>query len=325
MNLPIWKYLPASLAHRLAPLGLSFYASRMPEEIPQWRPFTWKGLHFPNRLGIAGGVDKNAEHLKIWQRLGVGFIEIGTVTPYSQAPNKGKIVDRDWERRNLWNRMGFPNHGADEIFFNLHGEKSHLKIPVFVNIGKNRKRPNDEAEVDYIYLADRFRDVADAFVINVSSPNTQGLRNLQSPEFLESLIKKLREIVPNKPFLVKLSPDMAADDFRSVLLACADAGASGFILTNTTLSRPANSHFPAEGGLSGKDLSELSKKHLQQAIEILGSRRADFLLVSVGGVLTAADVKERLDLGADLVQTYSGLIFEGPQFFRQTADRMSNV
>ena len=122
MNRPIWKYLPAAWAHRLAPLGLSYYASKMPDEVPVWSPFSWKGLHFPNRLGIAGGVDKNAEHLKVWQKLGVGFIEVGTVTPYAQGANPGKILDRDWNSKNLWNRMGFPNHGADEVYFNLMAE-----------------------------------------------------------------------------------------------------------------------------------------------------------------------------------------------------------
>ncbi len=323
MKLPLWKFLPAGLAHRLAPLGLSFYASRMPDEVPQWKALKWKNLFFPNRLGIAGGVDKNAEFLPKWQKLGVGFVEVGTVTPYSQSANKGKVLDRDWNHKNLWNKMGFPNHGADEIYFNLLRDKREMKIPVFVNIGKNRTRANDEAEVDYIYLVDRFKELADAFVINVSSPNTQGLRNLQSPEFLQTLLKKLTPLAGGKPLLVKLSPDMSEEDFREVLLACADAGAAGFILTNTTLSRPAGNSFPKEGGLSGKDLATLSKKHLVRAIEILGARRSEFLLISVGGVMSADDVKERLELGADLVQTYSGLVFEGPRFFRETAARMS--
>jgi dihydroorotate dehydrogenase len=218
--------------------------------------------------------------------------------------------------------MGFPNHGADEVYFNLVAEKPNLKIPVFVNIGKNRTRPNHEAEVDYLYLADRFQNVADAFVVNVSSPNTQGLRELQTPEFLKKLIGGVRKNAPAKPVLVKLSPDMTEEDFRQSLEACAEAGCSGFILTNTTLARPSSCEFPKEGGLSGQDLAELSKKHLRKAIEILGPKKSEFLLVSVGGVLTADDVKERLRLGADLVQTYSALVFEGPQFFRQTAARM---
>ncbi|MEZ0392393.1 MAG: quinone-dependent dihydroorotate dehydrogenase [Pseudobdellovibrionaceae bacterium] len=319
----IWKYLPASLAHSLAPLGLSIYAAKMPEEVPVWRPLAWKGLRFPNRLGIAGGVDKNAQHLKTWERLGVGFIEVGTVTPYSQKANPGKILDRDWTAKNLWNRMGFPNHGADEVYFNLRAEKPQMKVPVFVNIGKNRTRSNEEAEVDYMYLVDRFEPVADAFVVNVSSPNTQGLRNLQSPEFLKELLKKLLPLAKGKPILVKFSPDMSSTDFQISLETCADSGASGFILTNTTLSRPQDCHFPKEGGLSGHSLAELSKKHLKEAIRILGNKRSDFLLVSVGGVLSSEEVQTRLQLGADLVQTYSGLVFEGPRFFRDTAARMT--
>jgi dihydroorotate dehydrogenase len=322
MASPLWKYLPASLAHSLAPLGLSYYASKMPEETPVWNPLSWKGLQFPNRLGIAGGVDKNAEHLAIWQKLGVGFIEIGTVTPYAQSANPGKILDRDWNGKNLWNRMGFPNHGADEVYFNLVAGKPDLKIPVFVNIGKNRSRPNNEAEIDYLYLADRFKKVADAFVINVSSPNTSGLRELQTPEFLMKLIAGVRERGEEKPVLVKLSPDMTDDQFVESLEASSQARASGFILTNTTLSRPSDCQFPKEGGLSGQSLAELSKQHLKKAVKILSPKRSEFLLVSVGGVLSSDEVKERLNLGADLVQTYSALVFEGPEFFRNTAARM---
>lgn len=321
MNFPVWKYLPASWAHRLAPLGLSYYASKMPGEIPKWRPLSWKGLYFPNPLGVAGGVDKNAEHLSLWERLGAGFVEVGTVTPYAQKPNSGTIIDRDWEHQNLWNRMGFPNHGSDEVYFNLREGKSSLQIPVFVNIGKNRDRANEEAEVDYLYLVNRLQPYADAFVVNVSSPNTQGLRQLQSPDFLGGLIHKIQNAGNQRPILVKLSPDMPPEAFQECLEASSQGGASGFVLTNTTLSRPANTPFPKEGGLSGRALAELSKKHLIKAGEILRSRRKDFLLVSVGGVLSAEDVKERLDLGADLVQTYSGLVFEGPRFFRAVASR----
>ncbi len=317
---PIWKHLPAGLAHHLAPLGLSFYASQMPDEIPQWQPFTWKDLHFPNPLGIAGGLDKNGQYLKTWQKLGAGFIEVGTVTPYSQKANPGKTLDRDWKKQDLWNRMGFPNFGAEEVYFNLHSEKSNLKIPLFVNIGKNRSRSNEEAEIDYLYLADRFSSVADAFVINVSSPNTPGLRNLQTPEFLKSLLERLQTVVPGKPLLVKLSPDLESKDFEDCLEACAIGGASGFILTNTTLSRPSGSSFPSEGGLSGRSLAELSKKNLKLAIHFLAQHRSEFLLVSAGGVLSPEDVKERLDLGADLVQAYTALVFQGPQFFRKTAE-----
>ncbi|PIS10436.1 MAG: quinone-dependent dihydroorotate dehydrogenase [Bdellovibrio sp. CG10_big_fil_rev_8_21_14_0_10_47_8] len=323
MDAPLWKFLPARLAHSLAPWGLKYFADKMPEDTPAWRSFTWKGLHFANRLGIAGGLDKNASHLTLWQRLGVGFIEIGTVTPYAQSANRGKILDRDWDQKNLWNKMGFPNHGSDEIYFNILNEKSSLKVPIFVNIGKNRSRPNDEAELDYQYLADRFSKAADAFVINVSSPNTQGLRDLQSEETLGRLVSVVQQRAAGKPVLVKLSPDMTEEALHASIDTALRYGAEGFVLTNTTLSRPPNCTFPKEGGLSGQSLADLSRKNLKSAISHLGSRRKDLLLVSVGGVLCPEDVEERLALGADLVQTYSGLIFYGPRFFRDTAKRIN--
>lgn len=322
---PLWKYLPASLAHRLAPIGVSFYSQKFSDRTPIWKPFTWKNLYFPNRLGLAGGVDKNGERLQEWARLGAGFIEIGTVTPYSQNANPGKIIDRDWNSRNLWNKMGFPNHGSEDVYFNLLSNRDGLKIPVFVNIGKNRSRPNEEAELDYLYLVRRFHPLADAFVINVSSPNTQGLRDLQGKDQLKSLTKKVTELAGEVPVFVKLSPDLSEHELKESIDACMQSNISGFTLTNTTLSRPNDSRFPKEGGLSGKNLSELSKKSLGLALQHLGSSRKNLLMTSVGGVLNFDDVKERLDMGADLVQCYSALVFEGPLFFRQVAKQFNGA
>jgi dihydroorotate dehydrogenase len=318
----MWKWIPAELAHKLAPFGLNYFAAKMPDTVPHWQPFQWRGISFPNRLGLAGGMDKNAEYLDLWQKMGAGFLEVGTITPYQQKPNSGKIIDRDWDKGNLWNRMGFPNHGSDEIYFNLLNAKPLLKIPVFVNIGKNRQRPNDEADIDYSYLTDRFTPVADAFVVNVSSPNTLGLRELQAEGYLRALTAKIVSLAGKIPVLVKLSPDMSEELFTSSLDACLDSGASGFILTNTTTMRPEDCPFPKEGGLSGKSLAGLSKKHLALAVKHLGPRRDGLLLISVGGVMTAEDVIERLQMGADLVQSYSALIFHGPGFFREIAEKM---
>ncbi len=302
------------MAHSLAPLGLPYYAAQTPSLDFQWKSFHWNGLFFRNRVGIAGGVDKNGENLLNWQKLGAGFLEIGTITPYAQTPNKGKILDRDWDNGNLWNRMGFPNHGSDEIYFNLRNQKDELQVPTFVNIGKNRQRPNDEAELDYLYLAERFSNLADGFVINISSPNTAGLRSLQSPQFIESVLKGTNKIMAKKvPTLLKLSPDMAEDDFIACVEAAASNGAQGFVLTNTTLSRPKGCPFPPEGGLSGRALCDLSRRHLEKIVKILGPRKSDFLIVSVGGISDREEVIRRLDLGADLVQLYSALVFAGPQ------------
>jgi dihydroorotate dehydrogenase len=316
------RLLPAGLAHQLAPFAITHMANRMPQDPPTWKPLEWKNLHFPNRLGIAGGVDKNAELLISWPRLGVGFIEVGTVTPYSQKANPGKILDRDWDNKNLWNKMGFPNHGSDEMYFNILRDQDSTKVPLFINIGKNRTTPNEYADNDYLYLAERFAELADALVINVSSPNTQGLRDLQASEALARLTQKVVKLASKTPVLVKLSPDLSEGALKESLKVCIQSGISGFILTNTTLSRPAHCPFPKEGGLSGKDLAELSKKSLRIAIETLGADRHKYLLVSTGGVLNPQDVAERLEMGADLVQTYSALVFHGPSFFRDVAATM---
>lgn len=325
---PLWKFVPAELAHKLAPLGLSVYSSVCGGETPLWRAFDWNGIHFPNRLGLAGGMDKNAEHLLHWQRLGAGFLEIGTVTPRPQKPNPGKIIDRDWDTQTLWNKMGFPSHGAEDVFFNLRQHQVDVKIPVFVNIGKNRITSAEDAVRDYQFVAFRLGPVASGFVINVSSPNTKGLRDLQSKEELSRLVKGVKEVLDhqgwNKPVLVKLSPDLSPDQLKDAIEAALEAGAQGITLTNTTLWRPQDSHFPKEGGLSGLPLKELSLKSLELTHQFLGGKNKTSLLISVGGVMTAADVQERLDLGADLVQVYSALVFSGPRFFKTVAEHFVN-
>lgn len=325
MSLYQWvRFLPASTAHALAGAALSIYSSWQSPGTFEWAPLQWKNLHFKNPLGIAGGVDKNASLLSVWKKIGPGFIEVGTVTPRPQKANSGKIMDRDWPDRILWNRMGFPSHGADEVFYNLQKEKADYGLPIFVNIGKNRETPNSEAAEDYFFLMNRLNLVADAFVINISSPNTTGLRDLlQDSEFLQRLIRTGRKI-SQKPMLVKLSPDMESEQFESLVKECADLGIDGFVLTNTTLNRPKESHFPDVGGLSGAFLKEKSEQILKKTLQILGPRRKDFLLVSVGGVLTPEDVKHRLAMGADLVQCYSALVFEGPTFFQHVARFMTD-
>lgn len=310
----IWKYLPASWAHELAPTALHFYSQIFGyQNPPEWNPLTWRGLRFPNRLGIAGGVDKNAESLLEWQSLGVGFLEIGTVTPLPQDPNPGKILDRDWDNRLLWNKMGFPNLGGRETSFNYYKAREEIKVPVFVNIGKNRSTPNEGALQDYLSLVSMF-PYAQGFVINVSSPNTAGLRNLQTREHLEPLCHAITHAAVPRPVLVKLSPDMSEPQFKDCIEAALAAGIAGFVLTNTTLSRTEGSRFPPEGGVSGRDLEPLSLQALRWARSIIGQRQ-DVLLVSVGGVMSYEQICQRLDLGAHLIQAYSAIVFHGPRFF----------
>lgn len=320
-----WLALPAKLAHDLAPLGIQAYAYMFGEnETPRWMPFDFRNMRFYNRLGIAGGVDKNAEVIASFEKLGCGFVEIGTVTPRPQKPNPGKIIDRDLATKSLWNKMGFPSEGVEDVFFNLKNFKETSKLPVFSNVGKNRTTPNENAADDYITVIDRLKDVSDAFVINISSPNTSGLRDLLKPENLSNFIKPMTQYREKqkleKSFLLKLSPDLEKSDLVNAVKVAADSGFNGFVLTNTTLSRKPGMKYPIEGGMSGAPLKELSLNALESVVNTCRSFSDKKLVVSVGGVMTEAEVFERIERGADLVQVYSALIFEGPGFFKKVAD-----
>ena len=318
-----WLWLPPKLSHSVAPLATELYSHFFKSETPVWQSFTWNGIHFKNRLGLAGGVDKDAEQLLSWQRLGCGFVEVGTITPEPQSPNPGRILDRSLSDQALWNKMGFPSSGADEVFYNLQASQADLSIPLLINIGKNRHTDNSRAYEDYQLLLEKFNHCGDAYVVNISSPNTKGLRDLAQKEHLQSFITPLMttkvELNNKKPLLLKLSPDLESDDLKRIIDVSVDCGVDGFVLTNTTLQRETVKNFPAEGGISGKPLGLLSKKSLQTAVSHLGTEKSKKLLISAGGVMTAEDVFERIKLGADLVEVYSALIFSGPIFFRKVA------
>lgn len=317
-----WLLLPPKLAHDLTPFVLPFISFAFGKETPEWNSFTWRNLTFANPLGLAGGVDKDAEHLHEWWNLGCGFVEVGTVTPRTQSANPGKIMDRDHKLQAMWNKMGFPSHGADEVFYNLSSYAPQFRTPVFVNIGKNRTTPNHDAVRDYLTLVDKFRPFADAYVVNISSPNTQGLRELQNKDNLRNLLLPILDKVSHfepTPVLIKLSPDMGDEALAEAITHCHEMGVDGFVLTNTTLTRPSGSHFPTEGGLSGAPLKNLSQRALQIAVQILGKNKDNKLLVSAGGIMSPDDVFERLQMGANLVQIYSALVFYGPTFFHEVA------
>lgn len=319
-----WLFLPSKLAHDLAPYGLELYSLlKGSDTTPVWNPFSFKNIIFKNRLGIAGGVDKNAEHLQAWHRVGCGFLEVGTVTPEPQKPNPGVIMNRDIAALAVWNKMGFPSAGAAEAYFNIKKFKDQTATPVFVNIGKNRVTDNADAHKDYSQLITHFADVADAFVVNISSPNTKGLRDLALPENFNAFIKPIRkhydELKLSTPLFLKLSPDLDQQSQENVLKGAMDHGFDGFILTNTTLDRAQTPYFPSEGGVSGKPLKEKSIQALMQAKNIILKQNQKKCLISVGGVMTADDVFERIHLGADLVQVYSTLVFDGPGFFRKVS------
>lgn len=317
-----WLWLPASWAHALSPLALRFLNHFGDGQPLVWKSKQWRQFIFKNPLGIAGGVDKNAEFLRAWWNLGAGFVEVGTVTPLPQEANEGPIISRDKKSKTLWNRMGFPSHGMEEVLFNLKFFGPNYATPVFVNVGKNRTTSLENAVDDYLAVMNHLHPVTDIFVVNISSPNTAGLRDLQKRENLQTFLQPLISFCKkqnDKPLLLKISPDLTEGELEEVLNTSVDCGVSGFVLTNTTLERSPESHFPKEGGLSGFPLKHRSEEVLKNTIKILGPRRKELLIVSVGGVFSTSDVLQRLALGADLVQTYSALVFEGPHFFKNVA------
>jgi dihydroorotate dehydrogenase len=308
----------------MAPHFLPLLAHCGDSKTPQWKSFEWRGMQFQNPLGVAGGVDKEGHQLLAWQSLGAGFVEVGTITPRSQTPNPGKIMDRQYSTLSLWNKMGFPNEGVQVLKARLEQIQDKLYIPLFVNIGKNRDTANEDAHLDYLKCIKELKDLTKVFVINISSPNTKGLRDLQSTENLRKLLRPLRQEAANHSLLLKLSPDLETDALKDLLDLCLTEQIDGVILTNTTLQR-LNESLPfsqTEGGVSGAPLRELSRKALITATHHVGSDRNKLLLVSVGGVTDVAEVQWRLSHGAHLVQTYSALVFEGPFFFKKVAKNL---
>ena len=275
------------------------------------------GLKFPNPVGLAAGFDKDAKLIDELAELGFGFIEIGTLTPKGQEGNPKPRLFRLPEDQAIINRMGFNNEGVDAAVKRLRNRKS--KVIVGGNIGKNKITPNEEALNDYLYCFKALYDVVDYFVVNVSSPNTPDLRALQEKEPLKQLLLALQEqnnkMPQPKPLLLKIAPDLNEAQLNDIIEIAIEAKLSGLIATNTTISREGL-HASAEkvqeigaGGLSGKPLTKHSteiirylRQHLPQTIKIIG----------VGGIMTPEDAFEKLDAGADLVQLYTGFIYEGP-------------
>lgn len=317
-----WLWLPPQLAHDLVPWTLPLLTPFINNPTPIYRPFQWKGLNFSNPIGIAGGVDKAGASLLHWQKLGTGFVEVGTVTPHPQNANPGTILNRDVATKTVWNKMGFPNQGSEVLVRRLEKIKSQLQIPLFVNIGKNRNTENEKAHEDYLYCLYKLAPYADVFVINISSPNTQGLRLLQTKENLSAFLKPLLDYKEQnklpQPFLLKLSPDMSENELVNVLDTTSSLGIDGWILTNTTLARPENSPFSTEGGLSGAFLTQRSRAVLKEAHQHIKTLNSNPLVVSAGGIMNEDEAYDRLEMGAHLLQVYSALIFEGPFFFQNT-------
>lgn len=276
------------------------------------------GLKFPNPFGIAAGFDKNAAMVPFLAALGFGFVETGTVTLRPQSGNARPRMFREPGSRAIVNRLGFNNAGAVEVRRSLDFVWSTGAglPPVFVNIGKNRDVPNEKAPADYASTYRLLAPAADGVVVNVSSPNTPGLRQLQEGGSLRDILLALRserERVRSlrggdRPVLVKIAPDVDRDELETMAEICLQL-ADGMIATNTTLWRPDGWTLEQEGGLSGAPLLQRSTSVLQRLREIVGP---GYPLIGVGGVMDGDDARLKLDAGADLVQAYTGFIYGGP-------------
>ncbi len=287
------------------------------------KPVDAFGLHFPNPVGLAAGYDKDGLAWRGLATLGFGHIEVGTVTPYPQPGNPKPRLFRLVEDRAVINRMGFPGLGAETVARRLRRHHNRQVI-VGVNLGKNKDTPLEHAARDYITLMRQFTPLADYLAINVSSPNTAGLRHLQGGEMLEGLLEavsKERENIAaggggHTPILVKLAPDLSDEELDEALEVIVRTGMDGVIVTNTTLGRAGlRSKQKAEtGGLSGEPLRARSEAVLTSVVKKLESRLP---VVSVGGIMSPEDARRRLDIGAALVQVYTGLIYAGPGLVKQ--------
>jgi dihydroorotate dehydrogenase len=313
---PLLFSLSPERAHRLVIDGLKSLGpvARVPAGWAYRGPISGEsvevaGLIFANPLGLAAGLDKDGELVRYWPCVGFGFIELGTVTALAQPGNPKPRLFRFPEQQALVNRMGFNNHGSDTLARRLSALREggwRSPVPVGVNIGKSKVTPLEDAVADYVISAERLRDVSDYLVVNVSSPNTPGLRSLQDPAHLRGIVAGVLEAAVDTPVFVKLAPDLTDEALMESVRVAESEGAHGIIATNTTIERHGLPDVGA-GGTSGKPL-------FPRALDVvrLVARESTLPVIGVGGVASAEDAAAMLDAGARAVQVYSSFVFQGP-------------
>jgi len=326
---PLLFSLDAETAHQLT-IALLQRASRFDPALrmlrslqPSPKPKTLFGLTFPNPIGLAAGLDKNGVALPAWAALGFGFIEIGTVTAKAQLGNPKPRIFRLPEQQALINRLGFNNDGADAIARRLAALRESgpwPAVPVGINIGKSRTTPLEQATDDYLYSFRALRDFADYITLNISSPNTPGLRELQEPEKLSELLYAVGKEAGTalKPLFVKISPDLSGTELKAILAVCEENGVSGIIATNTTLDHSSIApQLDQAGGLSGAPLRDKSTALVREI-----NARSTIPVIASGGIFDAESAREKFQAGAALIQLYTGLVYRGPQLLREITDRL---
>ncbi len=324
--------LPEEMAHALVLHGLDLGAAlRLPflSQKVSPDPVRVMGLDFPHRVGLAAGLDKNADHLPALARLGFAFIEVGTVTPRPQPGNPRPRLFRVPQARALINRMGFNNLGLDHLLRQV--EASRYTGILGINIGKNADTPVHEALRDYRIGLERSYPLAGYIVLNISSPNTQGLRSLQAVDALRALLEPLKELQDKLatrhgryvPLVVKVAPDLGDEEIVDMAECLCQCRIDGLTATNTTITRPGLEGVEAaqeKGGLSGLPLQPLALAQIRLWKKVLAGR---IPLIGVGGIMSAEDAADRVAAGADLIQLYTGLIYEGPQLIRYTGEAIA--
>ena len=311
--------------HRLGLSGLMAADVHAPAQ-----PVRLMGLEFPHRIGLAAGLDKNGDHIDALAALGFAFLEIGTLTPRPQPGNARPRLFRDRKARCIVNRMGFNNKGIAHAVARLEQRRSG--IVVGVNIGRNRDTPAKRAGEDYLECLRQCRGAADYVTVNISSPNTPGLRELQFGEQLERLLEALKQAQAEHeaesgsylPIALKLAPDLSESETRRICAALLAWRADGIVAVNTTLSRPDSPprHIAREiGGLSGAPLTGLARRTVRAIKAEVGGA---IPIIGVGGIMNGQDGRDMLAAGADLLQIYSGFIFRGPRLIGELADALGD-
>lgn len=330
---------PPETAHKLSMNGLHLAAAMPFGKQLLSNNFQYKGndlstrmfgLDFTNPIGLGAGFDKNAEHLEVLELLGFGFVEIGTVTPKAQAGNPTPRLFRLPSQKALINRMGFNNDGVEVISKRLkqRKEKTNSTLIIGGNIGKNKITENSEAWKDYCINFKGLEEVVDYFVVNVSSPNTPGLRELQEKESLRKIFSELQNLNKNnKPILLKIAPDLETSALDDIIALTQEVKMDGLVSSNTTLDRSLlnventeKANAIGAGGLSGQPLLEKSNQVLSYLHKGIGNRLP---IIASGGIFTGADAQTKLEAGASLVQIWTGFIYEGPSMVKTICTYLS--
>ena len=321
LNPELAHNLTVNILSKTGASPLSFFYRQTTE----FSPVEVMGLQFRNRVGLAAGFDKNGEAIDAFEAMGFGFVEVGTVTPKAQPGNTKPRLFRLKKSKAVINRLGFNNKGVDNLVSNLKARKS--KIPVGVNIGKNKSTPIEHAQKDYIFCMEKVYEHASYITINISSPNTKNLRSMQSGALLDDLLGSLKEkqqSLTNSegryvPLVLKIAPDLTKEEVGLIAEALLNYEFDGVVATNTTVDRSSIMHEKnayQEGGLSGAPLCQKSTEVITLLYEYLGDKVP---IIGVGGITSVIDGKQKLEAGARLLQLYTGFIYEGLPLIKDLA------